>query len=229
MKNFAKIVVVLAALPIWVGSVHPAPAAETRRACRFESGRWRDSGQAQGLLRVPEGAGPSPTVVLLRRRWRELDEWGKVLAEWGYVTLTIDRFGTRGITHTCTSGLPLSNMHDAYRALEFLVGLSSVDPNRVAMAGFSQGGMLALLSVERGQIERSAREKFRAAIAFYPPCLGIKGNMTVPTLILVGELDDWAPANECRNLAEGRDDWGILARERIGYSDRDRRLPRRPS
>ena len=33
--------------------------------------------------------------------------------------------------------------------------------------------------------------------------------MTVPTLILIGELDDWTPAKECRNLAEGRDDWGI--------------------
>ena len=31
----------------------------------------------------------------------------------------------------------------------------------------------------------------------------------VPLLLLVGELDDWTPANECRNLAEGRDDWGI--------------------
>ena len=30
--------------------------------------------------------------------------------------------------------------------------------------------------------------------------------MTVPTLILIGELDDWTPAKECRNLAEGRDD-----------------------
>jgi len=142
--------------------------------------------------------------------WRGIDErWGKLLAEWGYVTLTIDRFGTRGITSACTSGLTPSTLHDAYRALNFLIGLSSVDPSRVAVAGFSQGAMLALLSVERGQIERSASEKFRAAIGFYPPCLGLKGNMTVPTLILIGELDDWTPATECRNLAEGRDDWGI--------------------
>jgi dienelactone hydrolase len=33
--------------------------------------------------------------------------------------------------------------------------------------------------------------------------------MTVPTLILVGELDDWTPALECRNMAEGRDDYGV--------------------
>ena len=33
--------------------------------------------------------------------------------------------------------------------------------------------------------------------------------MTVPTLILIGERDDWAPAQECRNMVDGRDDWGI--------------------
>jgi len=213
MTNFAAIVAVLAALPIWVDSVSPAPAADRPpRLVEFES-PLAGPQALHGLLRLPEGAGPSPAVVLLHGcggGWRGLDErWGKLLAEWGYVTLTIDRFGTRGITQTCASGPPASTLHDAYRALNYLVGLSSVDPNRVAMAGFSQGALLALLSVERGQIERSAQEKFRAAIGFYPPCLGLKGNMTVPTLILIGELDDWTPATECRNLAEGRDDWGI--------------------
>jgi dienelactone hydrolase len=58
-------------------------------------------------------------------------------------------------------------------------------------------------------IERIAPDKFRAAIGFYPSCLGFKGDMTVPTLILIGELDDWTPAVECRNMVDGRDDWGI--------------------
>ena len=65
------------------------------------------------------------------------------------------------------------------------------------------------MSVEHGHLEQHRQNKFRAAVAFYPPCLGLKGNMTVPTLILIGELDDWTPAKECRNLVEGRDDWGI--------------------
>ena len=113
------------------------------------------------------------------------------------------------LTSTCTTGAPAATLHDAYRALEFLVQLPSVDPDRVAVIGFSQGGWLALNSVERGFVERTAKDKFRAAIAFYPPCLGFKDSMTVPTLILVGELDDWTLAKECRNLAEGRDDYGI--------------------
>ena len=132
------------------------------------------------------------------------------------MTLTVDSFGPRGIDNTCTSGAPVDLAFDAYRALNFLVQQPSVDPARVAVLGFSQGGWLALTSVERGIVEQTSRNKFRAAVAFYPPCLGFKDDMTVTTLILVGELDDWTPAVECRNLAEGRDDWGISRRKGMG-------------
>jgi dienelactone hydrolase len=98
---------------------------------------------------------------------------------------------------------------DAYRALSFLVQQPFVDPTRVAALGFSQGAWQVLTSVERGIVEQTSPNKFRAAVAFYPSCLGLKGNMTVPTLILIGELDDWTPAKECRNMVDGRDDWGI--------------------
>jgi dienelactone hydrolase len=167
----------------------------------------------QGYLRQPASAGPSPAVVLLHScngNWARLDErWGKKIASWGYVTLTVDSFGPRGIKNTCNSGAPVDLGFDAYRALNFLVRQPFVDSARVAVLGFSQGGWLALASVEHGAIEQTSKHKFRAAIAFYPKCLGSKGNMTVPTLILIGELDDWTLAQECRNLAEGRDDWGI--------------------
>jgi dienelactone hydrolase len=212
MRTFAGFVALLAALSMASAAVNDTAAADAPPIpIEFESPVATPQ-PLHGLLRIPSG-GPSPAVVLLHGcggGWRDLDErWGKRLADWGYVTLTVDRFGTRGITHACTVWPPPSTLYDAYRALSFLAGHPSVDPARVAVVGFSQGAMLALLAVERGQIERSSKEKFRAAIGFYPPCRALKGNMTVPTLILVGELDDWTPAQECRNLAEGRDDWGV--------------------
>jgi dienelactone hydrolase len=167
----------------------------------------------QGFLRLPNSAGPSPAVVLLHScngNWQPLDErWGKPVSSWGYVTLTVDSFGSRGLKNTCGSGAPVDLALDAYRALNFLAQQPSVDPDRVAALGFSQGGWLVLSSVEHGIIEQTAKNKFRAAIAFYPPCRWFKGNMTVPTLILTGELDDWTLAEECGNLVEGRDDYGI--------------------
>jgi dienelactone hydrolase len=174
----------------------------------------------QGLLRRPEGAGPFPAIVLLHScngNWKRLDErWGRQIAPWGYVTLTVDSFGPRGIDNTCTSGSPADMAFDAYRALDFLVQQGSVAPDRVAVVGFSQGGWLALSSVERGVVEGSSPNKFRAAAAFYPPCRTIRGDLTVPALIMIGELDDWSPADGCRSLAEGGDDYGVSRRRGEG-------------
>jgi dienelactone hydrolase len=165
----------------------------------------------QGYLRRTNGAGPSPAVVLLhscKGNSQQLDErWGKRIASWGYVVLTVDSFGPRGIS-SCGDRIPDDLVTDGYRALNFLVRDPSVDPARLAVLGFARGGRVALMSIERGLIEQTSTNKFRAAIAFYPSCLGLKGNMTVPTLILIGELDDWTPVNECRNMVDGRDDLG---------------------
>lgn len=167
----------------------------------------------QGYLRQTNSPGPSPAIVLLHGcngNWKRLDErWGKRVASRGYVTLTVDSFGPRGLKNTCGGGAPVDLAFDAYRALNYLVQQPFVDPTRVAVLGFSQGGWLALTSVEHGAVERISQNKFHAAITFYPPCLGFQGNMTVPTLILIGEADDWTPADECRNMVEGKDDWGI--------------------
>jgi dienelactone hydrolase len=204
---------VLATLLLWDAGLSSGQTAERPpRLVEFES-PFAGPQALQGLLRLPDSPGPSPAVVLMHGcagGWRDLDErWGKLLADWGYVALTVDRFASRGITHACNGALPPSTLYDAYRALSFLAGQSMIDPDRIAVVGFSQGAMLALLSVESGAIESASKHKFRAAIGFYPSCAGLKGNMTVPTLIMVGERDDWTPAGECRSLAEGRDDWGI--------------------
>lgn len=173
----------------------------------------------QGHLRQGGGAGPSPAVVLLHSchgNSARLDElWGKRIAAWGYVTLTVNSFGPRGLKN-CIDG-PLNDLAlDAYRALNFLVRDPLVDPARVAVLGFATGGRLALMSVEHSPLKQTSPNKFRAAVAFYPPCRLFKNGLTVPTLILVGERDDATPAEECRKLVDGRDAWGIARQKDQG-------------
>jgi dienelactone hydrolase len=214
----AKLWVAAAAVLIALAS-SPAQSESSPVVVEFES-PLASPQPLQGYLRRTNGAGPSPAVVLLHScngDWRRLDRgWGLRIASWGYVTLTVDSFGPRGIKNSCGGGAPVDMAFDAYRALNFLVQQPFVDSARVAALGFSQGGWLALTSVERGIVEQISPNKFRAAIAFYPPCLGFKGNMTVPTLILIGERDDWTLAGECRNMVDGRDDWGISRRKGEG-------------
>jgi dienelactone hydrolase len=220
VTNLAKATAFVAALLVG-NAVEGAAAQSEPSATVVEIENPLGSPQPlQGYLRQTNNNGPSPAVVLLHScngNWLRLDErWGKRIGSWGYVTLTVDSFGPRGLKDTCNNGAPVDLAFDAYRALNFLVRQPFVDPARVAVLGFSQGGWLALTSVEHGSMEQTSQNKFRAAIAFYPRCLGFKGDMTVSTLILIGELDDWTPANECRNMVDGRDDWGISRRKSEG-------------
>jgi hypothetical protein len=50
-----------------------------------------------------------------------------------------------------------------------------------------------LSAVDQGDLALSAERNsgtFKAAIAFYPQCF-VNGTMSTPTLILIGEADDW--------------------------------------
>jgi len=47
--------------------------------------------------------------------------------------------------------------------------------------------------------------RFRAAVAFNPPCRWAGSRPGIPTLILVGALDDWTPSEDCSRKVAG---WG---------------------
>ena len=156
----------------------------------------------KGYLRRPDAAGRHPAIVLLHGcggAAERLDQnWGRRLASSGYVTLTIDRTGD---ICSVKSFPPLQDF-DAYRGLNFLARQSFVDAKRVVVMGLQQGGSLALYSVERGSIEQIYENKFRAAVALYPICDGLRGTMAAPALILIGERDPSTPG--CRDMVEGR-------------------------
>jgi dienelactone hydrolase len=133
------------------------------------------------------------------------------MGSWGYVALAIDSLGPRGVASRCGSGL-LDQAFDAYAALRYLSQLDFVDPARVAVLGNSMGGFSALYAIDRDLAAQYFTERFRAAIAYYPGCGIPAATMTAPALILIGEADDWTPAERCRDMvAHARPDGAPIA------------------
>ena len=121
------------------------------------------------------------------------------LGSWGYVALTIDSLGPRGIISACGGGIGGTQAFDAYAALRYLGQQEFVDPARIAVLGQSMGGGAALAAVDRDLSAQYFAERFRAAIAYYPGCIPLP-RFTAPVLILIGDADDWTPAERCRDM-----------------------------
>jgi dienelactone hydrolase len=168
----------------------------------------------KGWLRRPNGARPWPGVVLVPSCDRNVsaveENWGATLSSWGYVALTLDVFTPHGVVgrETCLYPTSPEFADDLYRGLELLLERKLVDPERVFVIGFGRGGTLVFAAVSRDGVAGRARHKFRAAVAFYPPCGDVKGIMAVPTLVIAGARDE-RTLDGCRKLAAGEDDMGI--------------------
>lgn len=166
--------------------------------------------EGQGLLPAylarPVGEGPFPAVVVLHGCGgfgNVSVTWADRLARWGYVAVAIDSLTPRRRTTACNRPLD-EQTFDAYQALAFLASQPFVRVDRIAVFGVSLGGRSVLTALESGLIESMYPRKFRAGVAFYPRCAGMQGIMAAPTLVLIGELDDWTPAAACRDMAVGR-------------------------
>jgi dienelactone hydrolase len=173
------------------------------------------------ILHDCSGLGPQSSGA----PWR----WAAQLTAEGYVTISPDSFGTRGHPGgVCTDASPPrisfeQRTEDAYAALSYLRTVPLVDAERVAVMGGSHGGSSTLAAIVDAAVNsKRAGSRFAAAIALYPGCGRTVGNWSVerakdaghkiagysgafkplsPLLILVGELDDWTPAEQCRRLA----------------------------
>src|SRR5437868_9750936 len=134
------------------------------------------------------------------------------LGSWGYVALAVDSLGPRGVADRCTRSGYQEQAFDAYAALRYLGHQFFVDATRIAVLGHSMGGIATLYAVDRDMAAQYFAERFRAAIAYYPACVLPKVLLTAPTLILIGESDDWTPAERCREMvAQARPDSAPVA------------------
>ena len=127
----------------------------------------------------------------------------------GFATFELQSFASRNISSTVGSQdqtTVAALILDAYRALDALGEHPAIDGERVALTGWSLGGGVSLFS---GWIPvREAiqpKYNFAAHLAFYPPCFFnlLDTNFTqAPIHILIGQADDWTPAEPCQNLVQ---------------------------
>jgi dienelactone hydrolase len=187
--------------PFIMGQIQQRQARE-----RSETPANAPDATIEGYLSKPDGSGPFPAVVYLhgcsglskntRNRIADL------MTDWGYVSLSVDSFSTRGIKETCVGQLMPARQGDALGALLYLSKLPFVDPQRIAIVGASQGGIVTLEIASTHAVDLFAIPnglKFKAAVAYYPLCGVATQRLSIPTIVLIGELDDWTPAKDCEH------------------------------
>ncbi len=172
-----------------------------------------------GELYLPPGNGPFPAVVLMPPCTGRLplpveQADGARYNALGYALLVVDSFGPRGFEDGCAGvGSSVDLVMDAYGALLWLAGQPFVDPERIAIVGYSKGADAALSAVGYDGVERLFDRQFRAAVAYYPFCQRQEDTaVSVPTLILIGALDDWNLARDCRDIMARRKGLGAPMR-----------------
>jgi len=185
--------------------------------------------QIPAAVARPDGAGPFPAVVIMHdcsglgpRSSGAPGRWATELVGRGFVVLIPDSFTTRGFAAgVCTDASrgrgDVGHFHrvrDAYAALAYVRTLSYVDGSRVGVMGGSHGGstVLATMVATSRDMEPVARDRrggFAASVALYPACAtrGLRDpsggyKPSAPLLILIGDKDDWTPAEPCRQLAD---------------------------
>lgn len=193
-----------------VGSLQQRLARE-----RGEPVKRASAEMIQGYLSKPAGAGPFPAIVHMhgcggltaQRRKQDSEQFTR----WGYVTLVVDSFTTRGVKQACTEWPKFDRQLDALGALIYLAKLPFVDRRRIALVGYSQGGTTALELASAQPVKLFDVEdalKFKAAVAYYPMCSAGADAFAAPTLIFIGEFDDWSLAAECRRMMKRQDGKG---------------------
>ena len=163
----------------------------------------------KGILYKPEGKGLFPAVVMLHGCSgiegikKPLETWAQRLNSWGYVTLMVDSLGPRGESEICGDLRPFVippnvRAQDAHDAKSYLSTLDFVDPQKIALIGWSHGGWTVPFAIDKTLFIQNRGHPFRSAIAFYPYCSTPLLGFDSPLLILIGELDDWCPAAMCQ-------------------------------
>lgn len=163
-----------------------------------------------GELRIPTpGTDRLPAVVLIHGSGglaAPTERWAQELNSISVATFVVDSFSGRGITNTMNDQSQLANlamMVDAFRALAALAQHPRIDPERIAVMGFSKGAVAAVYSSnERFRRLYSPNLTFAAHVGLYTPCdVRFKDDEKTtgkPIRLFHGISDDYVAIEPCR-------------------------------
>ncbi|MBL8670514.1 MAG: dienelactone hydrolase family protein [Alphaproteobacteria bacterium] len=199
-----------------------------------EDGAVVDPTEAEGTLFLPPGAHAPrsiPAVVMLHGSggvlWAREMTYGPQLAAMGVAALAVDAFAARRERGTAFIDRLLNITEtmliaDAYAALRFLAARPEIDPERVALVGFSYGAMATMYALNAGMARKFVPRgpRFAAHVAFYGPCIARFADSTTtgaPLLMLYGTEDLLVDRARCDEIASdyrwGGSDVTIVAYE----------------
>ena len=166
-----------------------------------------------GELRIPRlGTDRLPAVILIHGSGGvnvSHDRWAQDINSIGVATFIVDTFSGRGIVNTITDQAQLHTlamMVDAYRALGELARHPRIDPERIAVMGFSKGAVPAVYSSSErfSKTYAPGNLRFAAHIGLYTPCnvryRDEEKTTGKPVRMHHGIPDDWVPIAPCRDL-----------------------------
>ena len=186
-----------------------------------------DDRPLQAVLYRPPGEGPFPIIVALagceglkkesgqiRAVW---DEWGQRLSTAGFGVLFPDSDSLRGQSPQCRDkpnhrdklakiSPDRERVADVRAARDWLQQQAFARKDRIALLGWDSGAIAVLWAVRPNVEPDDDRPDFRSAAVLYPGCQRLNDtawSARVPTLILIGALDDLTSAKTCEQMVAG--------------------------
>ncbi|HEY0182525.1 MAG TPA: dienelactone hydrolase family protein [Rhodopila sp.] len=172
----------------------------------------------KALLFLPPHVGrdrATPAVVMLHGSAGliyDRAKYGPQLASMGIAVLLIETYDSRtdlatGFIDRVLNITETMFVADAYAGLHYLAGRPEIDGNRVALAGFSYGGMATeyAMYAQIADALSPRGPRFAGHVAFYAPCIArFDDNRTTgaPLLMLYGSADELIRPDRCARVAE---------------------------
>lgn len=163
--------------------------------------------EIQGLLQIPERRSERLPLVVTSIGSRGLTSgreslYAEALDAAGIAMLIVDSYTARGFTETVSDQGKFSfagSAADALFALDHMRRDPRFDPQRIALLGYSRGGMVTVMSYD-DRLQNAVlgtETRFCAHVALYPPCYlqwEHPKPTSAPMLMIFGGRDVQAPA-----------------------------------